>query len=226
INKTHALIHTALKGLRYYQTYDRFFLGLSIILGFLGWMSYILCLVVLEHTPVGQAYSAVTVSSRQADGSIYIFTAIAVSVFLLLYVQSLPQMYYIYSLMPVALWYKAFAGRKLLYHAVKSVFSHGTFLGFVLSLLFCVAGLELLIQSFYHRELISFILLALSAWPLTSVLLHHSTRASAPTSLGWSLTCLLVAVFPLLPVVGKETQYFLVISSGITALVIGAVICS
>ncbi|BFZ12644.1 hypothetical protein BsWGS_15683 [Bradybaena similaris] len=226
INMTHALIHKALNGLRYYQTYDRFFLGLSIILGFLGWMSYILYLVVREHTAVGQAYSAAIISSVQTDCSAYVFTAIGVTVSLLLYIQSLPAMYYIYSLMPVALWYKAFAGWKLLYYATKSVATHDTFTGFGISILFCIAGLELSIQSFYNRELISFILLALSAWPLTAVLLHHNARASVSTSVGWSVTCLLVAVFPVLPVVGQETQYSLVISSGIIALVIGGVLCS
>ena len=47
---SHQLIYFALEGLRYYHTYDRVFLGLSVALGFLGWSAYVIILVLRQHT--------------------------------------------------------------------------------------------------------------------------------------------------------------------------------
>ena len=47
---SHQLIYFALEGLRYYHTYDRVFLGLSVALGFIGWSAYIVILVLRQHT--------------------------------------------------------------------------------------------------------------------------------------------------------------------------------
>ncbi|XP_046942345.1 GPI ethanolamine phosphate transferase 1 isoform X3 [Lynx rufus] len=43
------LIHLALKGLSYYHTYDRFFLAINVVLGFLGWTSYASLLIIKSH---------------------------------------------------------------------------------------------------------------------------------------------------------------------------------
>jgi len=44
------LIHLALKGLSYYHTYDRFFLGINVVLGFVGWTSYASLLIIKSHS--------------------------------------------------------------------------------------------------------------------------------------------------------------------------------
>lgn len=44
-----SLITHALEGLVYYHTYDRFFLGCSVVLGFVGWTSYVVLLILKTH---------------------------------------------------------------------------------------------------------------------------------------------------------------------------------
>lgn len=44
-----SLISHALQGLVYYHTYDRFFLGCSVVLGFIGWTSYVVLLILKTH---------------------------------------------------------------------------------------------------------------------------------------------------------------------------------
>lgn len=39
----------ALEGLSYYHTYDRFFLGCSVVLGFTGWTSYVVLVILKTH---------------------------------------------------------------------------------------------------------------------------------------------------------------------------------
>ncbi|XP_059143432.1 GPI ethanolamine phosphate transferase 1-like [Physella acuta] len=219
MKETYVLIEKALRGLRYYQTYDRFFLGVSIVLGFLGWMNYILYLLVLEHTKIGQSFSLPQCSPALK----YFFSVLGASIVLLLYVQSLSPMCYIYCLLPVILWYKSCQGWSLLAHAVRTSAKNKTFLELTISLLFCVVGLELVIQSFYHRELLSIGLLAMSAWPLVKYSWHEKFKRDKIISLGWFCTCLTVAVFPLLPVVHKDTHYNRVITSGIFSIILAIV---
>ncbi|NXX00329.1 PIGN transferase, partial [Larus smithsonianus] len=44
------LINLALEGLSYYHTYDRLFLGLSIAMGFVGWTTYVILVIIKTHT--------------------------------------------------------------------------------------------------------------------------------------------------------------------------------
>lgn len=39
-----------MKGLSYYHTYDRFFLGISVAVGFVGWTSYASLLILKSHS--------------------------------------------------------------------------------------------------------------------------------------------------------------------------------
>lgn len=49
ISLCHSLISNALEGLVYYHTYDRFFLGCSVVLGFVGWTSYVVLVILKTH---------------------------------------------------------------------------------------------------------------------------------------------------------------------------------
>uniref|UniRef100_A0A671RLV3 GPI ethanolamine phosphate transferase 1 n=1 Tax=Sinocyclocheilus anshuiensis TaxID=1608454 RepID=A0A671RLV3_9TELE len=61
-------------------------------------------------------------------------------------------------------------------------------------------GIELLVVSFFYRAMLTLGLVVLALWPLVSGLY---TKAKV-RSLSWMLSCLFLAVFPLLPVVGRE----------------------
>uniref|UniRef100_A0A8D2L0N1 GPI ethanolamine phosphate transferase 1 n=1 Tax=Varanus komodoensis TaxID=61221 RepID=A0A8D2L0N1_VARKO len=90
-------------------------------------------------------------------------------------------------------------------------FQRTQFVGF---LVVCTLGIEILVFSFFYRFALSFGLVAFSAWPLVTQLW---TQAKA-TVLGWILSCLLLAVFPLLPVVGREPNISLVTAAGLLML--------
>ncbi|RUS89593.1 hypothetical protein EGW08_002611 [Elysia chlorotica] len=244
------LIQQALQGLRYYQTYDRFFLGMSIVMGFLGWMSYILHLIMAEHTSLGRQALAVSKAGVGPSQSVLdsmesvsllscagttlgrgILVAVCSTIGILLYVQSLPLMYYVYCLLPALLWFKSLQGWNMLWSAIKSLLhNNGCPWSLILSCLCCLAGLEIVVQSFYRRELLSLGLIAMSAWPIASyvncvwIKTRPSLTTSALTRWGWSMSCLLVAVFPLLPVVGRNAQYSLVFASGSLVFIGGTII--
>lgn len=59
-------------------------------------------------------------------------------------------------------------------------------------------------------------LVAFAAWPLITPLWTRAKR----TSLSWILFCFLLAVFPLLPVVGREPDIFLVVGAGLLVLLL------
>uniref|UniRef100_A0A672NRB5 GPI ethanolamine phosphate transferase 1 n=1 Tax=Sinocyclocheilus grahami TaxID=75366 RepID=A0A672NRB5_SINGR len=61
-------------------------------------------------------------------------------------------------------------------------------------------GIELLVVSFFYRAMLTLGLVVLALWPMVSGLY---TKAKV-RSLSWMLSCLFLAVFPLLPVVGRE----------------------
>ncbi|XP_045881621.1 GPI ethanolamine phosphate transferase 1 isoform X3 [Meles meles] len=97
------LIHLALKGLSYYHTYDRFFLGVNVFLGFVGWTSYASLLIIKSHSNLTRGVSKeVKKPSRLLACS---FIAIGVLVAFFLLIQDCPWTYYVYCLLPIPIWY-------------------------------------------------------------------------------------------------------------------------
>ncbi|OWK01722.1 PIGN, partial [Cervus elaphus hippelaphus] len=61
-----------------------------------------------------------------------------------------------------------------------------------------------MVLSFFHRYMLTAGLVAFAAWPFITPLW---TRAKS-ISLSWIFFCLLLAVFPLMPVVGRQPDIF------------------
>uniref|UniRef100_A0A7N8Y966 GPI ethanolamine phosphate transferase 1 n=1 Tax=Mastacembelus armatus TaxID=205130 RepID=A0A7N8Y966_9TELE len=89
ISLCQSLIAHSLEGLVYYHTYDRFFLGFSVLLGFVGWTSYVVLVILKTHTNLNRHTSRL----KQVGA----FSAILLSLS--------PGTYYIYCLLPVLVWY-------------------------------------------------------------------------------------------------------------------------
>uniref|UniRef100_A0A8C6MH74 GPI ethanolamine phosphate transferase 1 n=1 Tax=Nothobranchius furzeri TaxID=105023 RepID=A0A8C6MH74_NOTFU len=83
-----------MQGLVYYHTYDRFFLGCSVVLGFVGWTSYVILIILRTHASLNRPGVILLLS---------VSVAAVITVFLLL--QRSPITYYIYCLLPVPVWY-------------------------------------------------------------------------------------------------------------------------
>uniref|UniRef100_A0A8C7ZRZ1 GPI ethanolamine phosphate transferase 1 n=1 Tax=Oryzias sinensis TaxID=183150 RepID=A0A8C7ZRZ1_9TELE len=91
ISLCQSLISLSLEGLLYYHTYDRFFLGCSVVLGFVGWTSYVILVILKTHR------------SSRTVAKLCMCVAVMITAFLL--IQRSPVTYYIYCLLPVPVWF-------------------------------------------------------------------------------------------------------------------------
>uniref|UniRef100_A0A8D0CTG5 GPI ethanolamine phosphate transferase 1 n=1 Tax=Sander lucioperca TaxID=283035 RepID=A0A8D0CTG5_SANLU len=103
ISLCRSLISSALEGLVYYHTYDRFFLGCSVVLGFVGWTSYVVLVILKTHAGLNRHPSLLQQIPSHTLARVCICVTVVITVFLL--IQRSPITYYIYCLLPVPVWY-------------------------------------------------------------------------------------------------------------------------
>ncbi|XP_007933733.2 GPI ethanolamine phosphate transferase 1 [Orycteropus afer afer] len=207
------LMHLALKGLTYYHTYDRFFLRVTVVTGFVGWTSYASLLIIKTHSNLTRGVSKkVKKPSRFLPCS---FIAIGLLVAFFLLIQACPWTYYIYCLLPVPIWYAVLREFQVIQDLVASLltFPLHHFVGW---LLVFTLGIEVLVLSFFYRYMLTAGLIAFAGWPFFTRLW---TRAKV-MSLSWTLFSLLLAVFPMMPVVGRKPDIALVMDAGLLVLLL------
>ncbi|XP_032816660.2 GPI ethanolamine phosphate transferase 1 isoform X1 [Petromyzon marinus] len=216
VSACRGLIDVALDGLRYYHTYDRAFLGTSVAFGFLGWISYVVLLVLRKHTGVLTPSSAGT-AHRDTHAASALAVGAAVVVLLLL--KFSPWTHYVYCLLPVATWGAATQSMEDWRKVMTTLRLCGlkSLLG---GLLLSVSGIEIMVLSFFYREMLSVELVALAVWPFTTVLWTKDKLVSG----SWSLACLLLAIHPLLPVVGRDANISLVVLAGALTILLSALL--
>ncbi|XP_060047581.1 GPI ethanolamine phosphate transferase 1-like, partial [Erinaceus europaeus] len=207
------LIRLALEGLSYYHTYDRFFLGITVVLGFVGWTSYASLLIIKSHSNLTRGGSNKIKKPNHLLTCTFVAVGIAIAFFLL--IQSCPWTYYVYCLLPVPIWHALLSEFPVIEDLVKSLltFPPGQFIG---SLLVFGLGLEILVLSFFYRYMLTAGLTAFAGWPFVTQLW---TRAKS-TSLSWTLFSLLLVVFPLMPVVGQKPDISVVMGAGLLVLLL------
>uniref|UniRef100_A0A8C5DJM4 GPI ethanolamine phosphate transferase 1 n=1 Tax=Gouania willdenowi TaxID=441366 RepID=A0A8C5DJM4_GOUWI len=197
ISLCQTLITRSLEGLVYYHKYDRFFLGCSVVMGFIGWTSYVVLVILKTHSGLSRPPDVVQkIPSRKL---LTLCLCVALLIILFLLVQRSPLTYYIYCLLPVPVWYCVLKESGTLTDLVQS--AHSLPLWKCLRYFVLVAfGIELLVVSFFHRSVLTIGLAALALWPFCSGLFSKAKWRS----LSWFLGCLCLAAFPLMPVVGRE----------------------
>ncbi|XP_043300154.1 GPI ethanolamine phosphate transferase 1 isoform X3 [Cervus canadensis] len=207
------LINLALRGLSYYHTYDRFFLAFNVVLGFVGWTSYASLLIIKSHCNLMRGVSTEVKNPSRLLPCTFVAIGIFVAFFLL--IQACPWTYYIYCLLPLPIWYAVLREMPVIqgFVTLLSTFPPRRFLGY---LLLFILGVEVLVLSFFHRYMLTAGLVAFAAWPFITPLW---TRAKS-ISLSWIFFCLLLAVFPLMPVVGRQPDIFLVVGAGFLVLLL------
>ncbi|XP_075682849.1 GPI ethanolamine phosphate transferase 1 isoform X2 [Rhinoderma darwinii] len=206
------LVDLALEGLAYYHTYDRFFLGISVVMGFAGWILYVILIIVKTNTSVIQASSNRRTPLLLVD---YGFCVLGLSTVFFLIIQSCPWTYYVYCLLPLHTWYAASKEFWILQHLRIYLMTISP-LGILGFLIVVIMGVELLVLSFFYRWVLTVGLVFFAFWP---VVLKLWVQAKI-TTVSWVLLCLLLAVFPLMPVVGREPNITLVTCAGLLALLI------
>ncbi|XP_045383342.1 GPI ethanolamine phosphate transferase 1 [Lemur catta] len=207
------LIHLALKGLSYYHTYDRFFLGISVVTGFVGWTSYASLLIIKSHSNLTRGVSKEVKEPSHLLPCSFVAIGFLVAFFLL--IQACPWTYYVYCLLPVPIWYAVLREFQVIQDLVASLLSFplSHFVGY---LLVFTLGIEILVLSFFYRYMLTAGLIAFAGWPFLTQLW---TRAKI-TSLSWTVFSLLLAVFPLMPVVGRKPNISLVMGAGLLVLLL------
>ncbi|NXG73964.1 PIGN transferase, partial [Baryphthengus martii] len=208
------LINLALEGLSYYHTYDRLFLGLSIAISFVGWTTYVILVIIKTHTNLTKA---VQTSNKESTVIFYSFACVGMIIAFFLLIQTCPWTYYIYCLLPVPVWYAVFREFSVIQDLAANLLSHhiGQAIGF---LLLCALGIEILVFSFFYRSVLTIGLLVFAGWPVITQLWVQAKT----TALTWTLLCVLLAIFPLMPVVGRAPNIPLVIATGLLTLFISS----
>ncbi|XP_045921494.1 GPI ethanolamine phosphate transferase 1 isoform X2 [Micropterus dolomieu] len=211
ISLCQSLISHALEGLVYYHTYDRFFLGCSVVMGFVGWTSYVVLVILKTHASLNRRPSLLKQIPGHTLGRLCMCATLMITVFLL--IQRSPVTYYIYCLLPVPVWYAVLKESGTLTDLIRSAPSLPLWkcFGYFVLVTF---GIELLVVSFFHRTMLTVGLAVLSLWPLLSGLFGKAKFRS----LSWFLGCLCLAAFPLMPVVGREPNIHLVTCAGLLTL--------
>uniref|UniRef100_A0A8C5FFC0 GPI ethanolamine phosphate transferase 1 n=1 Tax=Gadus morhua TaxID=8049 RepID=A0A8C5FFC0_GADMO len=164
-----SMITEALEGLVYYHTYDRFFLGCSVVLGFVGWTSYVVLLILKTHASLRRPPGLIP---SQTLTRLCVCVTVVISVFLV--IQKSPLTYYIYCLLPVPIWYS-------LELVIFKVRVSSAFRPIDLKCCLCCPQ----VVSFFHRAMLTVGLAALSLWPILtgiySQMLHVAVCAYVPT---------------------------------------------
>ncbi|XP_068565840.1 GPI ethanolamine phosphate transferase 1 isoform X2 [Cebidichthys violaceus] len=211
ISLCRSLIAYALEGLAYYHTYDRFFLGFSVVLGFVGWTSYVVLVILKTHANLNRRPSLLKQIPGRALVRLCMCATVVITVFLL--IQRSPVTYYVYCLLPVPLWYSVLKESGTLTDLIRSAPSLPLWKCFGYFVLVSF-GIELLVVSFFHRAMLTVGLAVLSVWPFVSGLFGKAKFRSV----SWCVGCLCLASFPLMPVVGREPNIHLVTFAGVLAL--------
>ncbi|KAM9304307.1 GPI ethanolamine phosphate transferase 1 isoform 5-T5 [Morus bassanus] len=141
----------------------------------------------------------------------FAFVGMIIAFFLL--IQTCPWTYYVYCLLPVPVWYAVVRELRVIQDLATNLLSlhMGQSIGFFLV---CTLGTEILVFSFFYRSTLTVGLLVFAAWPVITQLWVQAKT----TALIWTLLCVLLAIFPLMPVVGREPNIPLVIATGLLTL--------
>ncbi|EMC93337.1 hypothetical protein BAUCODRAFT_37024 [Baudoinia panamericana UAMH 10762] len=211
------LIQQGLEGLRYLQTYDWLFLRTLVTLGYAGWIAFAFTTAVDAYMLDGQYDAERTVASTA------VFTAALVALYSFLFIQSSPFTYYLYAFFPALFWEEVFVRRKALSEGRKRLFSKLSQQD-AWKLAFNIAAylgiLEVMVQSYYHREIYTICYLLGAAWPATYGL--DFLKDNGLLCITWALSCVSMSVFTLLPAIKVETPS-LIWLGGALILVLGVV---
>nr|CAD7401679.1 unnamed protein product [Timema cristinae] len=116
--------------------------------------------------------------------------------------------YYVYCILPEVLWWAVLRRHEDMYAALRNTSKSRGLLSLLFPCALYLAGIEILVLSFFYRFVLSIGVAGLAVWPLVSLRIPWRLR------IGWLASCASLAVFPSLPVVGREANTPLVVASG------------
>ncbi|KAK6533848.1 Glycosyl phosphatidyl inositol anchor synthesis [Arthrobotrys megalospora] len=194
------LISTSLQGLRYMQTYDWLFLRTLVTLGYLGWILFSLTFVIQQH------FLRSTTTRRWSSTAFVGFLSTLTGVYSIIYVQQSPWTYYIYAFAPIFFWWQVWLSRDALTVGIPLLAqSHGSrrYFGLFVKGVGFLIVLEAIVYGYFHREVFTACFVLGLTWPWFYGM--RFVRRNAVTISLWSLSCLAMSVFTLLPVIKAES---------------------
>ncbi|KAI0807038.1 alkaline phosphatase-like protein [Fomes fomentarius] len=202
------VVHT-LEGLRYLQTYDRTLIRGIVIAAYLGWIAFGAVSILL---PSNDQFN-----QSQSQLPFHLAAASVLVAFWALFVrQRSPWTFYIYITFPCYFWNQVLvrATQPLLQYIHQG--QSGSAFGPVLRGVLVIAALQSMVAGYTHRSIWSawFAIIGL-LWPLVS---WPTTVRSENRLLwvGWTVSCLGTAVFPLLGV--HQEENLIAITAGAVAM--------
>eukprot|EP00731_Ephydatia_muelleri_P019279 Em0012g104a len=221
VDLSRSLITLCKEGIRYYHTYHRLPLKVAITVGFIGWLACVVLAILEDHTQYG------TFIGHHGEGlfgahqkATLVLVTLVVAVGMVLWYQSSPLLHYLYYTLPLFCWFYVWTRRQTFRTNWLRVATNHALIKGVVVLVAVVVGLEALVVSFFHREMLSALLVVVSLWPcLTTSPFSRPWLCAA-----WTLLCLALAVFPLLPVTDRGTNLVLASAPGLSLSLVGALL--
>ena len=211
----------ALEGLKYYQDCEQVFLKAAITTGFLGWIICLILHIVQQHTEIIKEVRKLTETAPRPifhpNSVDLVFGLLAALGLIFLLLQSAPLMYFAYCLLPLLFWDHITKQAYIISAIWQYINMKNVHQRVALSLLFGVFSVEILVQSFFTREILSVGLLCFVFWLFSTNLVKRGTKTASFVGVLLSMS---LAVFPILPVVGREANYSLVTLAGVLTLVL------
>jgi len=205
------------------RRYDWAFLRSIVSAGYLGWIAYTLAFMVRSFTVWGNDGVLLTrvpaagrtpppVPSRTPWIAAVALGAVAA---VYLAVTAAPPLYYVYIAFPIFFWAAIFAEAHVWWTPLRQHARRGGLARIAGASTIFVAGMEVLVATYFERRLLTAMFYALAVWPL--VWPKELRRQRPYLWAAWSAACCLTAQFTLLPVVSDEQThlvYVLLIDMG------------
>ncbi|KAK6397094.1 hypothetical protein LTR65_007593 [Meristemomyces frigidus] len=215
IKASDELIQLGLQGLRYLQTYNWLFLRALVTAGYAGWVAFAFTTAVDMYMLDGKIEASRTLAS------IIAFSSILVGLYSFLLIQSSPMTYYAYASFPVMFWEEVFVRRRALVEGKNKLiakFSQRDLMKLALNVAMYVGILEVMVQSYYHREIYTICYILAAAWP--AFYGFDFVKSNWILCGTWGLGCTAMSIFTLLPAIKVESPN-LISLGGLLILVTG-----
>lgn len=198
-------INDSLDGLKYLHKYDSFLLKTVCSFGYLGWILYSLSFV-LKH------YTELYVNDQEGSNifTSLIFGSFATSFTVFLAAKGSPIQYFIYTAFTLGFWHQIIQSRKSLFSLAGKLFSNIKSAPYILGY---IAGLEALVLTFFKREILAVINMAIAL----ALLVRYKDVHPVLTTI-WFIVCTSMSAFPFFSPIKLANEKFY--SSGIVAIVL------
>ncbi|XP_071443587.1 GPI ethanolamine phosphate transferase 1 [Hetaerina americana] len=214
------LFTLASSGLEYHHRYHKGLLLTTTSLSFIAWILLLLMLIMGGH--LDHIWGAIC--GWEVKLSLDIPMALlSTCMGFYLFVLASPVQYYVYCLLPFALWWGVarlvsnWSTNRRAWTSGERRLDKWSMLSSALLVAAYWIGIEILVLSFFHRWLLSLGMVGLALLPFTRV----RPKADTSKSFYWAASCFVLGVFPLMPIVGKEVDTALVTMASLLFVTVG-----